>query len=472
MKKWQNLAPPDDPNSWYDVDGFWPTNRGSYESADFLTGATFTATSTDEVVAAWRGKTTSTSAINPRYIVDLSGKIWQFSGGALTDRTGAAAFGTAPRAQFAQYGSVTIAVLGSTRSGSITGGATVFTTAPTVNFAALAGAPAGESITIVSNAVLITNTSNKDGWAASDVGDYTNWSTNEAASGQIFFPAGPILSLVEFNGAGYAFKQNSIHRLRYVGGAVKWLVEKVFEGAGCGDYNSACSGEYGILFAGYAKTDTGSPTVPMYWYDGVNPPAQVNPLTEIPAASGGRPIVIVYHPQRDIFSIWTQAGVWYFAPKDMAFGKSASPLGASPGTFMPYDGNLLTNDGDSITTSCWAKSATNTLKLYSTATNVGVSYLETMKAGKTDRKTLFKRLTPILRRRVDAGGGTVALSVSRFREREDTSAASTDSVAESTIRKRFDFNLADNFARFKTTYTNFDIEIDDAMLKSEDAGED
>lgn len=38
MRKWQDLAAPDDPNSWYSVTNMWPTLRGTYETADLSTG--------------------------------------------------------------------------------------------------------------------------------------------------------------------------------------------------------------------------------------------------------------------------------------------------------------------------------------------------------------------------------------------------------------------------------------------------
>jgi hypothetical protein len=179
---------------------------------------------------------------------------------------------------------------------------------------------------------------------------------------------------------------------------------------------------------------------------------------------------IVYHSQRDIFSIWTTAGVWYFAPKDMAFGKCASPLGASPGTFRPYEGTFLAGDGDSVTTACWAKSAANTLKLYNSASNVGTWYVETAKIGAAESKTRFMRVTPRLRRLVDSGTQSAALTVSLFRELHDTSTSSTASGALSPDRHRFDFIVADNFARLKLSYTDYDGEIDDLSLEATNSG--
>lgn len=476
MRKWQNLAPPDDPNSWYDVDGFWPTNRGSYETADFLASTSYTGTGTDYPMYAWSAKTVSTATGDPHYVVDHGGVentgfIWSVSGATLTNVTGTVVWSSLRRVQFAQYGSVTIGVLGSPRVSQSAGG-TCYTTGPSVAFAALAGAPSGDSICVQSNAVVILNTGTaNDGWAASDVGDYTNWTTGESASGRIYDPPGPIMAGVAYSDHVVVFKTDSIHRLRYVGGVVKWLTEKVWSGAGCGATNRACAGATGILYAGVSAADTGSPTVPYYWFDGANPPIMVNPFTEINATGP-----IVYNELKNIFSVWntTTGAVYYFDPVTRMWGKSASPFNTTTSPVpVPVEGtnySLAQN-----TTRSWGKSATDTLKYFATGNNTGASYLQSTMQGRSDRKTTFTRVTPQLRRRVDQGSGVAALSALFYREREDTAATTTLAIAESTQRKRFDITGAgstDNFARFKITYTNFDIEADDILVGATDAGTD
>ena len=161
MKKWQNLSAPDDPDSWYDVDGVWPTNRGSYELADSLnSGAEYTGTSAGAVTYAFRSKGVVSTVEHPEYIID-SARIWQYDVAGtpvLTDVTGAITVGARP--QMAQYGSITICVMGSELGAypgaTLPGRATVYTTSPGTNFAALAGAPEGQSVCIQSNAVMIT----------------------------------------------------------------------------------------------------------------------------------------------------------------------------------------------------------------------------------------------------------------------------------------------------------------------------
>jgi hypothetical protein len=139
MKKWENLVPPDDPNSWFDVDGVWPTKDGAYETCDFLSGsgAEYTATSAGTPVYAWTGQTLSST----REFV-IGSQIWEYAAGAFTDRTGGVAVGSIP--MLAAYGDVIIGTMG-------TGNPTVKSTGG--NFSALAGAPNASIICTQSNAV-------------------------------------------------------------------------------------------------------------------------------------------------------------------------------------------------------------------------------------------------------------------------------------------------------------------------------
>lgn len=469
MRKWQNLAPPDDPGSWYDVDGMWPTNRGTYETADFIgAGTAITATGAGEIAHAWCGRGTTA---NNELLIDNGGKIWKYTpedpiDPSLTDVTGTAVVGHCY--QFAQFGNVTIGVMGSneTADGVALGGqATVKATSPGAAFSALAGAPKGQSICVQANAVLIFNTDTaNDGWATSDVGDYTNWATGEAASGRIYMPAGPIRAGVSFGTDVFAFKEYSIHRMRYVGGVVKWIVEKVWDGVGCAVRNGAIAGSTGILFQGKSRTDTGSPTTPYYWFDGVNPPRLVNPFTEV----GVGPMI--YYPQKNIFSVWESNAVYWYAPESGMWGRSSSPMTSPPTTTAPvlgeYSGRASNDRG--LTTACYGKSAANTIKRFAGSGTTAAVYLETTKIGEPDKKLQLSRCIPLLRRRVDLGTDSVTATLTLFREREDTTAQTTRAgIAESTDRKRFDFRggtSADNFARIKVIWTALDVEVDDFLI--------
>lgn len=455
--KWQNYAAPDDPDSYNDVDGVWPTDRGTYETAEFLTGSTYTATGTGEVVSAWFFPSSSTSSlVAQHYVVENNGKIWQLVFGtptSLVDRTGTATFGNSNRAQMVAYGNVTIMVVGSTRTGGqITGGPTSATSGLTQNFSPLAGAPQGESICVASNAVIITCTDTAiDGWHASDVGDYTNWTTGESASGRVYFPAGPIFANVSYRGAAYLFKNNSMHRLRYVGGTVKWAKEDLWEGYGCNTYNAACAGQDGILFAGPSSSDTGSPTTPYYFYDGVNEPVCVNPFTEVTGDT------IVYHPEKNIFSVWNGNTVYYFNPDTQMWGKNTAPFGSSPPTCKPIQGGSV---GIGPTTRAWGKSADNTLKNFTSKSHAGSGYVETSKMGDPVKKGFVTRATPLLRRRVDSGTQSDSLVATFFNRRHDTSSSFTRTFSADSDRFTFTETAADNYARFKYSFTDYDIEID------------
>jgi hypothetical protein len=82
------------------------------------------------------------------------------------------------------------------------------------NFSALAGAPQAEIVLPVANALLYLNTNTStDGWAASDVGDYTNYATGEAASGRLIQTPGPITAGVSFGNYAIVFKGDAIYRL-------------------------------------------------------------------------------------------------------------------------------------------------------------------------------------------------------------------------------------------------------------------
>ena len=473
MRKWQDLLI-DDPGSYYDVDQMWPTNRGSYESADFATSTDYTGATAGAVSYAWAGGVINTNAINPEYVVTAT-KIWQYDpadvGSVMADVTGGVSVGARP--QMAAFGNATICVMGSPL-GALSGVDTVYAATSASNFAALTGSPQGHSVVVAFNAVWIFNTDNgSSAFEMSDVGDHTNWSTGEWFSGVVYDGAGPINGAVEFGGAVYSSKMDNIVRHRYVGGIQKVDTQTVWSGAGCGSRNAICAGATGILYAGYLKTDVGSPTTPFYWFDGVNPPTLTNPFTSIGNSSSVW--TIVYDAHRDIFTAYDRAALawYYFSPKMMAWGRATVPYGASPGNIKIVDGQgIYGRRNPSPTTPGWVTPSADVLRRFSpTQTGTGSCYVETAKYGRPDRKTRYLRVTPKLRRRVDLGTDSASLTASFFRECEDTSAASTKTVAESGSRKRFDLTAEDNYARFKVTYTDLDVEVDDIAVKTADAGE-
>jgi hypothetical protein len=471
MKKWQDLDI--DGNSYYDVDHVWPTNRQSYETSDFATSTDYTGTAAGAVSYAWAGGVINTNAINPEYVVTAT-KIWQYDptsvGTVMTDRTGGVSVGS--RAQMASFGNATICVMGSPL-GALPGVATAYAASSTSNFAALAGAPQGHTVVVSQNAAWIFNTdTGSSDFEMSDVGDYTNWSTGEWFAGTVHDGAGPINGAVEFGGAVYSSKMDNIARHRYVGGVQKVDTQVVWSGAGCGSRNAMCAGATGILFAGYRKSDPGSPTIPFYWFDGVNPPVLTNPATTIGNSSSTW--TIVYDQHRDMFTAWDSTGLaaYYFSPKMMAWGRATAPYGASPGGVKVVDGQgIYGRRTPSATPPGWVTPSTDVLRRFSpTTTGAGTCYVETAKYGLQSAKLNFNRCTPKLRRLVDVGTQSEAVTASCFRELHDTSAASTPTYTKASGRHRWDGQASDNFIRFKYSATDYDVEIEDLSPEAIPAG--
>lgn len=475
MRKWQDLAAPDDPGSWADVSNMWGTGRGTYETSDIYgSSANITAVGEGNALACWAFN--GLSAVRAYYIGD---KIWQLDLSALTatDRTGGITVGTGN--MMAQYGDITILTRGTSNSlASSSGG----------NFSALAGSPSAKFVVVQSNCVLAFNTSvSADGWAASDVGDYTNWSTGEAASGRILENNGPITGAVAYGNDVYVFKADSIFRMSYVGGVVKWQVQKVVQGIGCVDNlsprlggNQAVATNQGIFFCGQTRISSSPGQFAWYLFDGASQPVLLNPLSSITSGV----------PTYD--AVWNRAVVWYvtgtsiafrsFSFDDGAWGNHSSvSVGGAAGDTLPLRGDHSATgmSGSSYPTSFRPLFSTNGSGISykvpkDPATVAGSSYLQTTKMGSSVGKTTFKRLTPQLRRRTNYSSGTpvAALGVEMFRERHDTTTASTQSVTESNQRKRFDFLAADNFGRFKVTFTDMDVEVDDFAIDAKSSGTD
>ena len=481
MRTWRNLAAPDDPTARYDVDGVWPTPRGTYETADYgsLTNLAATSGATEFVRYAFQALTLSGSREYALTNTDAGSTpgVWEYAAGALTARTISGNMSLYP--MMAQYGTVTVLVKGaSNTTNSGTGG----------NFSALAGAPNGEIVCVLSNAVVILNTgTSTDGWHASDVGDYTNWTTGESASGRLIATPGQIVAGCTFGDAVYAFKENSIYRIRYVGGSVKWMTELVWVGVGCRANSSSvalkakyyvCAGSDGMIFCAGNFNDGAVTGKRFYRFDGTSPPQHINPETVINDEGP-----ITYNPITNTYNVWGMGSsgtfyLYYYCGTTGAWGRhiSAFPSSSSRGS-VPVVGEFAAS-GASFPSNMPVGYGRDTVDLiyrivpdFSSASSV--CYFESTMFGRPDRKTRFDMVIPLLRRRRDIGTDSAALSFVLWRERHSSSAQSTRSVTESTVRNRFDLQSAacvDNFARFKITYTALDVEMDDIQVVSLDAG--
>lgn len=483
-----DLAAPDDPGAWYAVGNMWPTKRGTYETAYVGgSGIDYTASGATTVKYAFGAKTLSGLR---EYVID--GKIWEFSGSALTDRTNSVSIGSQP--MMTQYGNITICVMGaSTATVSSSGG----------NFSALAGAPQGEIVCVQSNAVLIFNTNTSaDGWAASDVGDYTNWSTGEAASGRIIATPGPVTAAVPYGNDVIVFKPDAIYRMTYVGGTVKWQIQLVWKGLGVAAGSTSQAWKYqavstskGAVFLDAIGNSTGYAQV--YLFDGASPPVHLNPFNRF-GTNTGQYHALTYSANNEMVCLAPTLGCSATGTNELSLAVDARYFyyslisgmwGAGNGSAGEVDssgvgsGNGIVFGGFAADSSYiypkpiyWGYQGTaGNLKRVGSGTYPSSCYLQTSKVGSNEFKTTFDRLIPQLRRRTDLGTDSASLEMTLFREREDTSAQTTRTISESSTRKRFDLNggaCSDNFARFKVTWTALDVEVDDFTVKSRPAGTD
>lgn len=501
MRKWKNLSAPDDPGAWFDVSGMWPTRLGTYEVADFYDSgtnktATGETTSPDTGVSAWCFNTLSGQRC---YVVGK--KIWEYASGSLTDRTGALA--QPSEAFMCQYGDITILARGTGAAlASSSGG----------NFAAIAGAPSARLVVVQSNAVVAFNTSvSADGWAASDVGDYTNWSTGEAASGRILEGSGGVTAAVALGADIIVFKKDAIFRMTYVGGTVKWTIQKVVSGLGCVDVffspsiaGAAAACGSAIMFLGQVP-GSGVNAEQYFLFDGVSQPRPINTETQLRAETASfialtvRGAPMFDHESRTVCLIAQEATYGlqpYFYNLDSdAWGRGGLVSGTGTVKTLPVRGDQSAVSAlFSIDTPLRPVfiAGVDKFVLYAPVAPGGSTscsgYVQTAKSGAgPDDITTFSRLIPLLFRRApnSSGSPAVSLTFNLYNERHRiysnsgsgavlAAPTTTRSVTEASQRNRFDLlsgAAANCYADFKITFTDMDAEIEDVLIKAKKTGE-
>lgn len=487
MRKWQDLAAPDDPNSWYSVTNMWPTLRGTYETADLSTGEAVTGpASTIGAIGYAFAYGVSSGAEQEYLVMAVSGtnRVYSWNGTTLTERLFTAHNGLP---MFARFGNVALAA--SYNSAAATPSlyaASNFSS----NFSTVADAPGYDIIAIQSNAVLLFEL-NGTGWAVSDTGDHTNWTTGESASGNVYGPPGGFTAGVAYGNDAYAFKPNSIHRFTYVGGTVKWQVQTAWVGHGVPYLATGntfptrdwvVATKHGIAFYG------GNGAI--FLFDGSSPPRRLNPLTTIPVETIVG--VFTYDPSTDMLCIAPSQGsnedgenaggssslYYYYSFLADAWGQGFGSSTEIPPSAQSAASGVVRGDwlnrleSTSPKPTFWVALGDTTDDMYrNTAAYPAGSYCQVVssKYGRPDGKTTFSRLIPLLRRRTDLGTDSAVAALELFREREDTTATTTrTSIAESSYRKWFDLGggtNADNFARLYALWTNLDIEVDDFLVQ-------
>lgn len=502
MKKLRTKSSRNDPNSWAGCSNMWPTKQGTYETSCSFADATKTALTTGgtETADTWRCFWVFKSLSGAQWRSYICGaKPWEVtnSGGfTLTDRSG----GASMLATFLmQYGDITIMCRGTGSTlASSSGG----------NFTAIAGAPSAYFGVVARNTVVVFNTATApDGWQASDVGDYTNWTTGEAASGRILENNGELTGAVQWGDDILVFKKDAIFRMRYVGGTVKWTIERIVNGIGCtgnaigppqgaNHISPIVATDLGIFFPFSGYTSSEQHTA-YYMFDGVSQPRCVTDEYEPPGpiAYGGltSPVLTlgapVFDAQSGIISLVTQyqgfvsntgnRPSYFYNTEVDAWGIGSDPHANDASLPM-----LLCRGESNVMRIAFGASLRGLMAsflpgtgggtLYVNSTTATNSWIKTPKIGRPDRLTQFSRVTPLLRRRITAAGN-LTLDMNLYHElHDDTAATARTAIAEATNRARFDLlggANTDNFADFKVKFNSgASGEIDDALVAQADMG--
>lgn len=234
------------PGLLYDVNSFVPDVSGNYQTAPVPLYKALTSITGGGVVGA----------IN---ILEPSGETvggWKFYGtknklydNSFTDRTGATSFSmvTDGNWSFCGFGANVLAANGkdTIRSRDITSG---------TDFVAIAGAPTSKVILVHENAILgLGGKTTPQGWACSDTGDHTQWSSspnNNADSGTLYGGiGGPITAGTTWGKLAIAFKANAMYggiRVEEIDQAIHW--ETLDSRVGCTAQNAHVTTELGIIF--------------------------------------------------------------------------------------------------------------------------------------------------------------------------------------------------------------------------------
>lgn len=187
-------------------------------------------------------------------------------------RTVGGAYNASTSWEFVQYGDVSLAASYENILQASNG-------AIGTNFSNVTGAPNGKIPLILNDRVILLNTqgysgSGTDGWAASDIGDYTVWTpaaTNAAANGRLRQSGGPIVAGNVLGNTAIAWKRQGMWVGLDEGPPVQISWQKVPGRYGCIGQNAQCAIDGGIVFVG--PND-------IFLYDGSRPRSIANGIRE------------------------------------------------------------------------------------------------------------------------------------------------------------------------------------------------
>src|SRR6185312_13308149 len=113
MRKWQDLAAPDDPDSWNDVRGVWPSRRGTYESADISSGSAAGNGGTVSAIEYAFAYGTSNGVVQDYVVIGggASCQVFSWDGATLTSRASYAGAGNRGTWSIKKYGDVSIVAI-------------------------------------------------------------------------------------------------------------------------------------------------------------------------------------------------------------------------------------------------------------------------------------------------------------------------------------------------------------------------
>lgn len=482
MRKWVPYGDHRRSDAWIGLTNFYPTSRGSYRTAPTfiaLGNAAAGPASPGTTLKAWVGYTVAGTA---NTVVGTSTKLYvanSLAAGTFTDRTKSGGY-TATQWAFAQYGNITIAANGTdnTQWRNATGSSA---------FADLAGAPKCNHLVVQSNVLLALGIAgSENAWAASDVGDYTNWSTGDAVTTTpILARPGPITAAIAFKDVVLVFKRNAIFQMRYVGSPIYWTVDLICDGKGVVGPGSVCNcGEF-VVFSG----DHGVTVFDGSSFSDISPGFDSTTLNEVFFIAGTD--ASNFYPSENAVVFFAQNTTFYvYNFTSQRWGKFTPYLNAGSTAMTGYA--FLTGDSyaryDATQANCW-QIANAGICLVNLSQNPCVvrsqnawtpdgSIYATLKSsyiGDERGKTVFKRVTPISQNvygqtTVSATGLSVVPYVG---DKPDAVAATAGSaVTSSTGTNRFDVLTTGRFGAFEVKVTGAYYEVDDVTVDAVPAGTD
>lgn len=465
MRRWLPYADPKRPDVWTDISQAIATQWGTYRNAPAFTAGNGSFTAPGTLIGAAR------LTVNSSGVVVLMGTTTKLyatavAGSTFNDRSGTTYSNTATRWHFVQFGKYTLAAnrIDATQVRDAT---------TTNNYADLGGSPPKAEILVVqSNIVLAFNindgTDYPDGWAASDVGDHTNWSTGEAVTAtQILHTPGPITAAVAFKDEVLVFKKRGVYRMRYVGSPVYWTVELLSS-----EYGASAQGSVVVCgnIAVVADEDNGA-----YFFDGASFRRIDQDGMERAIHAGPRNSVY-YSRSRSIW--WQDSGddVIQYNLDSGAWGKFTPKrnTGDLTGFAVQTDSELepvIVNVATGINPGFSEEQGASTLN------DLIDGYLTTSYVGAPGEMTLVDRVTPVFRipegARVTNAPVYTTLTMTPYSADgpEGSATAGTD-VSASVNEKRFDLTKSARWQKFKIAIANSPFEIEDVIIRAKPAGKD